>query len=58
MQEHGLDPAGTGQGQVAGTCEFGNDPSDSIKCWEFLDYLKTGQLFKKDSAAWNMYVSK
>jgi hypothetical protein len=24
-------------GQVAGTCERGNDPSDSIKCREFLD---------------------
>jgi len=25
------------QGQVAGCCEFGNEPSGSIKCWEFLD---------------------
>jgi hypothetical protein len=23
--------------QVAGTCECGNEPSSSIKCWEFLD---------------------
>jgi hypothetical protein len=27
----------------------GNEPSDSIKCGEFLDYLKTGQLGKKGS---------
>jgi hypothetical protein len=25
---------------VAGTCECGNEPSGSIKCWEFLDYCK------------------
>ena len=24
-------------GQVAGTCECGNEPSDSVKCGEFLD---------------------
>ena len=29
-------------GQVAGTCECGNEPSVSIKCGEFLDYLRTG----------------
>jgi hypothetical protein len=31
-----------GQGQVAGTCECGNEPSGSIKCGEFLDNLRTG----------------
>ena len=52
----GLDQAGTGQGQVAGTCECGNEPSGcSIKCGEFLDQLTTGQLFKKDSATWSEY---
>jgi len=25
-----------------GTCECGNEPSGSIECAEFLDYLKTG----------------
>jgi len=34
---HGLDCSGSGYGQVAGTCEYGNEPSASIKCWEFLD---------------------
>jgi hypothetical protein len=33
----GLDGAGSGQGQVAGTCECGNDPSGSIKWGLFLD---------------------
>jgi hypothetical protein len=34
---HGLDRSGSGQGQVAGSCECGNEPSGSIKCREFLD---------------------
>jgi hypothetical protein len=29
-------------GQVAGTCECGNELSGSINCGEFLDYLRTG----------------
>ena len=33
----GLDGVGSGQGQVAGTCEYGNGLSGSIKCGEFLD---------------------
>jgi len=41
------------QGQVAGTCECGNEHSGSIKCGEFLDWLKTSYLLKKDSAAWS-----
>ena len=49
---HGLDRAGLGQGQVAGTCEYSNEPSGSVKYGEFLDQLKTGQLLKKDSASW------
>ena len=34
---HGLDRFGSGQGQVAGYCECGNEPSGSIKCGEFLE---------------------
>ena len=34
---HVLERAGSGQGQVAGTCECGNKPSGSIHCEEFLD---------------------
>jgi hypothetical protein len=32
-----LDSSGSGQGQAAGSCEHGNDPSGSIKGREFLD---------------------
>jgi len=31
MWGHGLDRAGSGLGQVVGTCECGNEPSGSIK---------------------------
>ena len=33
----GLDGVGSGQGQVAGTCEYGDELSGSINCGEFLD---------------------
>jgi hypothetical protein len=29
---HGLDRSGTVQGQVAGSCVYGDEPSGSIKC--------------------------
>ena len=32
-----LNRSDPGEGQVAGTCESGNEPSGSIKCGEFLD---------------------
>ena len=35
--KNGLDRSGSGEGQVAGTCECGNEPSGSINCGEFLD---------------------
>ena len=50
MWGHGLERAGSVQGQVAGTYECGNEPSGSIKCGDFLDQLRTGQLVKKNSA--------
>jgi hypothetical protein len=34
---NGLVRSGSGQGQVASTCEGGNEPSGSIKFGEFLD---------------------
>jgi hypothetical protein len=34
---YGLDRAGSGYRQVAGTCECGNGPSVSLKFGEFLD---------------------
>jgi hypothetical protein len=35
-REYGLDPAGSGYGQVEGTSECGNEPLCSIKCAEFI----------------------
>jgi len=29
----------------------------SVKCGEFLDWLRTGQLLKKESAAWRKLVT-
>jgi hypothetical protein len=37
MLGHGLLRVVSGQGQVAGTCECGNEPLSSIKCVDFLD---------------------
>ena len=52
MWVYGLGWAGPGQRKVADACECGNEPSGSVKCGEFLDWLQTGQLLKKDSAPW------
>ena len=48
-----MNRSGSGQGQVAGTCEYGNEPSGSIKCGQLLDKLITGYLLKKDCAPWS-----
>jgi len=37
MSGYGLDRAGSGQENLAGTCECGNEISGSIKCGEFRD---------------------
>jgi len=37
MWGHGLDRCGSEEGQVAGTCECGNEPSGSTKFGENLD---------------------
>jgi len=37
MWECRVDRADSGQGQVADTCECGNEPSGSLKRGEFLD---------------------
>jgi len=42
MRGRGLGLSGAGYGQVAGTCECGNEHSGSIKCGEFLEYLRAG----------------
>ena len=38
---NGLDLYGSGQGQVADFCQYSDQPSGSIKCGEFLEYLRT-----------------
>jgi hypothetical protein len=41
MRWHRLDCSGLRLGQIVGACEHVNEISGSIKCGEFLDYLKT-----------------
>jgi len=38
--------------QEAGTCKRGNEHSGSIKCGEFLDYMRNCLLLRKGSASW------
>jgi hypothetical protein len=45
---YGLEWAGSGHRQVGSNFEYGNEPSGSIKCGEFLDWLQTGWLHQKD----------
>jgi hypothetical protein len=33
-----------------GSCEHGDEPSGSIKCWEVLEWLHNWRLLKKGSA--------
>lgn len=53
-----LDGAGSGQVQVAGTCNRGNEHFVSIICEELLDQLRTSYIPKKDSSPWSEEVSK
>ena len=46
---YGLDQSGSRQGKLLGSCECGDEPPGSIKCEEFLDQLRNGQLLRKDS---------
>jgi hypothetical protein len=41
LLRNGIDGAWTGSEKMAGSCECDNKPPDSIKCGEFLDYLRT-----------------
>jgi hypothetical protein len=38
---------------VGGACECGNEPSDTIKCGNFLTGCKTDYFLKADSALWS-----
>jgi hypothetical protein len=42
MRGHEVDRAGSGYGQVEGTCERDNGISGSIKCRQVLLWLKPG----------------
>jgi hypothetical protein len=46
---HGPDRSDSGEGQVAGCCECGNEPSYSIKSGQFLE-----QLLRKDPAPFSV----
>jgi hypothetical protein len=37
-------------GPLEGSCEHGDEPSGSIKCWEVLEWLHNWWLLKKGSA--------
>jgi hypothetical protein len=50
MGWYGLDTSGSGYGPVEVSCEHGNEPSGSIKCWIILEQLSDWRLLKKDSA--------
>jgi hypothetical protein len=40
-------------GTVEGSCEHGNEPSNSIKCWDVLEQLHNWRLLKKASSPWS-----
>jgi hypothetical protein len=48
----GRDSSGSGQGPVVGWFEHSNEPSGSIKCRKFAEYLND----KKESAPWSWLV--
>jgi hypothetical protein len=37
MEWCGVDWSGSGYGPVESSCESGNEPTGSIKCWEVLE---------------------
>jgi hypothetical protein len=43
---------------VAGCFEYGNEHQGSVKCGEIYDWLRNGQLLKKNPAPWSWLVKK
>jgi hypothetical protein len=41
MKGRELDLSGSGQGQVGGYCEHGDEHSDYVSCGEFFEWLRT-----------------
>jgi hypothetical protein len=37
-------------GTMEGSCEYGDEPAGSLKCWEFPEWLHNWQLLRKGSA--------
>jgi hypothetical protein len=58
MGSCGLGLSDSGREPVAGCCEYGNEPLDSIKGRKFLDYLSLSDywLLRKESAPWSQSV--
>jgi hypothetical protein len=52
----GLDSCGSGQAPVVGFCEHGNEPSGSIKCREFLDYLSLLSAFQEGLCSMELVI--
>jgi hypothetical protein len=50
MVWYGLDRSGSELGPVEGSYEHGNEPSGSLKCWEYIEKLHNWWLLKKGSA--------
>jgi hypothetical protein len=46
---YGVDESGSEQEPVLGSLDYGNEPSDSTKCSEFLEWLSNYWLLRKDS---------
>jgi hypothetical protein len=42
-----MDSCGSGQRSVPGSCEHGNEPSDSMKCWEFFVWLEIVRFLRR-----------
>jgi hypothetical protein len=53
MGWYGLDSSGSRWGPVEGSCEYGNELSGSIKCWEILEWVSDWWVLKKDSPPWS-----
>jgi hypothetical protein len=51
------DSSGSGLGPVVDSFELGDEPSGSIKGWEFLDSVSNCWLLKKDTALWSGLVT-
>jgi hypothetical protein len=47
---YGMESSGSRETAEEGSCEDGNEPSGSIKCWEILERLSSWRLLKKNPA--------